>query len=185
VTGGGNANSIAIGGQFPSRLDDFNPEEIESIEVLKGPAAAGLYGTQAANGVIQITTKRGRAGKTRWNAYAERGRTEDVSDFPPNYGAYYTEDGETEFGCDLASQQSGFCTQDSVVTFNPLLDRRTTPFRDGARTQLGLNLSGGNERLSYFFSGEDDREAGVYRTNSVTARVSAPTCARRSRARPT
>ena len=167
VTGGGNANSIGIGGQFPSRLDDFNPEEIESIEVLKGPAAAGLYGTQAANGVIQITTKRGRAGTTRWNVYGERGRAEDVSNFPPNYGAYYTDDGETEFGCDLASQQDGFCTQDSVVTFNPLLDSRTTPFRNGARTQLGLNVSGGNERINYFLSGEDDREAGVYRTNAA------------------
>lgn len=167
VTGGGNASSIGIGGQAPSRLDDFNPEEIESIEVLKGPAAAGLYGTQAANGVIQITTKRGRAGQTRWNGYFEQGASEDVSKFPPNYGAYYTDDGESEFGCDLASEQAGFCAQDSVVTFNPLKNPETTPFRTGSRTQVGLNVSGGNERVNYFISGEDDREAGVYRTNAV------------------
>jgi len=167
VTGGGNSLTTSVGGQAPSRLDDFNPEEIESIEVLKGPAAAGLYGTQAANGVIQITTKRGRAGRTRWNVYAEQGAAEDVSDFPPNYGAYYTEDGEVEFGCDLSSVAAGFCTQDSVVSFNPLLNSRTTPFRTGSRTQLGLNVSGGNERINYFLSGEQDQENGVYRTNTV------------------
>jgi TonB-dependent SusC/RagA subfamily outer membrane receptor len=47
------------GGFAPSFFDDINPEEIESIEVIKGPSAATLYGTQAANGVIRVTTKRG------------------------------------------------------------------------------------------------------------------------------
>ena len=45
----------------PSRINDINPEEIESIEVLKGPSAATIYGTEASNGVIQIITKRGKA----------------------------------------------------------------------------------------------------------------------------
>ncbi len=59
--------SIGTGGQAPSRLNDINPEDIESIEIIKGPSAATLYGTAAANGVIRITTKRGAAGATRWN----------------------------------------------------------------------------------------------------------------------
>src|SRR5689334_22121097 len=46
------ANSIGVGGQVPSRLNDINQEEIENIEIIKGPAAASLYGTAAANGVI-------------------------------------------------------------------------------------------------------------------------------------
>ncbi|MGZ8457271.1 MAG: SusC/RagA family TonB-linked outer membrane protein [Gemmatirosa sp.] len=167
VQGGGNSSSIGVGGQAPSRLDDLNPEEIESIEVLKGPAASGLYGTQAANGVVQITTKRGRAGRTQWNTYAERGRTEEVSNFPANYGAYGQFDGEAGFDCDLTSVGAGICTQDSVVSFNPLKDPATTPFRTGGRTQLGFNAAGGNERVGFFLSGEQDREAGVYRTNSV------------------
>ena len=66
-------STIDIGGQNPSRLDDLNPEDIEDIEIIKGPAAAALYGTAAANGVVQITTKRGRAGKTKWTAYADGG----------------------------------------------------------------------------------------------------------------
>ena len=67
------ATSIGVGGQVPSRFNDINPEDIETIEVLKGPAAAAQYGTAAANGVIQITTKRGRTGKPRWNVFVEGG----------------------------------------------------------------------------------------------------------------
>lgn len=46
-----------------SRLNDLNPEDIESMDILKGAAAAALYGTRAANGVVLITTKKGRSGK--------------------------------------------------------------------------------------------------------------------------
>src|SRR5206468_1152484 len=57
------AQSLAFAGnqQVPSRFNDINPDEIESIEVLKGPSASTLYGTEAANGVILITTKSGAA----------------------------------------------------------------------------------------------------------------------------
>jgi len=52
-----------------SRINDFNPDDIESVEIIKGPAAATLYGTEAANGVIQIITKKGRRGeKVKWGA---------------------------------------------------------------------------------------------------------------------
>lgn len=55
----------------PSRLDDIPPESIERVEILKGAAAATLYGTEASNGVIQIFTKRGRAGAPRFTAQAD------------------------------------------------------------------------------------------------------------------
>lgn len=56
-----------------SRLNDFNPDEIESIEILKGPAAATLYGTEASNGVINIITKKGSATGTRYTFTAREG----------------------------------------------------------------------------------------------------------------
>ena len=62
-----------IGGQSTSRINDLNPDDIENIEIVKGPSAATLYGIQAANGVVLITTKRGVAGKPRWNAFVEQG----------------------------------------------------------------------------------------------------------------
>src|SRR5687767_5725127 len=72
------------GGGNPSRLDDIDPTAIEKIEVLKGAAAATLYGTEASNGVILITTKKGQVGAPRWLFEAEQamktypeGRIED------------------------------------------------------------------------------------------------------------
>ncbi|WP_220392796.1 SusC/RagA family TonB-linked outer membrane protein [Chitinophaga lutea] len=53
----------SAGKDVGNMIQDLNPDDIESINVLKGPAAAALYGTRAANGVIVITTKKGRAGK--------------------------------------------------------------------------------------------------------------------------
>ena len=58
------------GGANVSRLNDINPADIETIEIIKGPAAATLYGTEASNGVIQIITKRGRAGSRSLNSRA-------------------------------------------------------------------------------------------------------------------
>ncbi len=63
--------SVGTGGQQPSRVNDLNPEEIASIEIVKGPSASTLYGTQAANGVVRISTKRGLPGRTRWLVYSE------------------------------------------------------------------------------------------------------------------
>src|SRR4029077_16014746 len=60
-----------------SRFDDINPDEIETIDILKGPAAATLYGTEAANGVINITTKKGKSGNTRWTFFGENSVSQD------------------------------------------------------------------------------------------------------------
>ncbi len=57
----------------PSPLDQIDPNSIEKIEVLKGPSASAMYGSDAANGVIVITTKRGQAGPPRWNVNADYG----------------------------------------------------------------------------------------------------------------
>lgn len=63
----------AFGSGVISRLNDFNPEEIESVEILKGPAAATLYGTEAARGVINIITKKGSATGTRYSFTLKQG----------------------------------------------------------------------------------------------------------------
>src|SRR3954469_25473083 len=69
------------GVDFTNRAADINPEDIESITVLKGPEAAGLYGIDAANGAIIITTKRGRAG-ARGIEYSNNARFETVRGYP-------------------------------------------------------------------------------------------------------
>jgi TonB-dependent starch-binding outer membrane protein SusC len=74
IAGGSNSITQAAGNAVSSnqdnvtnRLADMNPAEIEDVQVLKGAAAASLYGSRATNGVILITTKRGKAGSPRWS----------------------------------------------------------------------------------------------------------------------
>lgn len=78
---------FGTGGQDYSRLNDINFEDVENVEVLKGPAASAIYGSGAANGVVLITTRKGRAGRPRWGAYAETGPQKDVNSYPLNYAA--------------------------------------------------------------------------------------------------
>src|SRR5207237_4593174 len=110
-------------------------EDVETYEVLKGPAAAAQYGTAAANGVIQITTKRGRSGKPRWNTFVEGGRIKDVTDYPANWAQVANERNAngSRIICTLDSQTRGLCTPhpDSLVSFNPL--RSYSPFISGHR----------------------------------------------------
>ncbi len=156
--------SISVGGQQPSRINDINPEEIESIEVIKGPSAATLYGTEAANGVILITTKRGRAGEPRWNFYVEGGLLDDPTDYPSNFG--------DANGCPLVFVTLNLCTQGEIQSFDVLDDKDASPIGVGNRQQIGLNVSGGTDRLSYFLSGEFERELGTLRLPDTTeARV--------------
>lgn len=162
------ANSISIGtgGQDISRLDDINPEDIESIEIVKGPSAATLYGTDAANGVILITTKRGRAGEVRWNVWAENGRVTDENDYPLNYaGLDASQPGtDREEDCRITHVLAGDCTQTGVSTYTPLQDPELTPLGTGNRRQLGASVSGGGSGVTYFISGEFEREAGALQT---------------------
>jgi TonB-dependent starch-binding outer membrane protein SusC len=165
-------SSISVGGQNPSRLDDLNPDEIENIEIIKGPAAAALYGTAAANGVIQITTKHGKAGPARWSAYVDGGSVRDITDYPANFAQVgRTTSNRRTTGCSLDAQGRGLCTPnpDSLVSFNPL-KFQGGPFVDGWREQYGLNVNGGSDLLQYFVGGEFEREQGVYVNNSVLRR---------------
>jgi TonB-dependent SusC/RagA subfamily outer membrane receptor len=154
----------ASGGQAPSRLNDLNPEDWESVEVVKGPSAAALYGTDAANGVIQIRTKQGRPGPTKWTAFTEGGTINDETNWPANYFAH-----DTSRACFPSFIAFGACpsTPDQVVvdSFNPLKQR--SPFRQGIRQHYGLNASGGNEITTFYVSGDFQREKGIFKSNDL------------------
>ncbi len=162
-------------GQTTGRFNDLNPEEIESIEVVKGPSAATLYGTDAANGVIVVKTKRGRPGHAATTIYAETGILQEVGRFPDNYFSWGTNTATgTVQHCVLVQQAAGVCTADSVTTFNPLTNPETRPFGDGKRNQVGVQASGGVDRFTYFVSGEYEAEEGVLRMPDIDqARISA------------
>ncbi|HEX8243467.1 MAG TPA: TonB-dependent receptor plug domain-containing protein, partial [Longimicrobium sp.] len=157
-----NSTAIGVGGSTPSRVNDLNPNEIESIEVVKGPSASTLYGTDAANGVIVIRTKRGRVGRPQWSVYTEQGIIRDQNDYPTAYRAWRS--GSTSANgtqCFLVDLAAGRCTQDSITSFNLFENSRTTPLGTGRRNLYGLQVSGGSEVLRYFVSSELEGETGI------------------------
>jgi TonB-linked SusC/RagA family outer membrane protein len=156
--------ALFTGGFQPSRLDDFNPEDIESIEILKGPSAAALYGTAAASGVIQITTKRGRAGDAEWRFWGEASAVDRNISMPTNFFALDA----AGVRCDLLRQSAGTCVPDELATGNPLEDDDVTPFRSGHGRKYGASVSGGTESTTYYVSGEWEEEVGVQQENELT-----------------
>jgi TonB-linked SusC/RagA family outer membrane protein len=141
-------------GSVINRLNDFNPEEIESLEIIKGPAAAALYGTEASAGVIQIITKRGRAGgRTQVNAVIRQGANWFMNAegrWPTLYGRDATS-GQV-VGVNLAQNET---------------DRGTPMFRTGRLQGYGINVSGGVDRLRYFVGVDLDDDDGIEPTNSL------------------
>jgi TonB-linked SusC/RagA family outer membrane protein len=143
------------------RLGDLNMYEIESMDVVKGPAAATLYGTDAANGVIVIRTKRGEVGKTRWNLFAEQGtlRLDTRNIYTPSYAWGHTPTGQVR-QCHLIAVATGLCVQDSISTYSPLKDKDNTAIAPGNRAQFGGQVSGGIGTFRYHASGAFESELG-------------------------
>jgi TonB-linked SusC/RagA family outer membrane protein len=151
-------------GQTSGRFDDLNPDEIESIDIVKGPSAATLYGTDAANGVLIVRTKRGRPGRPAWRVTAEGGLVGEPARFPDNYFSWgHATAGGTAQQCLLAQRALGQCVIDSLTTWNPLMNRETTPLGTGQRGELGAQVSGGVAQFRYFFGGEFENETGFLR----------------------
>jgi TonB-dependent starch-binding outer membrane protein SusC len=171
ATGGGTAG-LAQSTQVTSALNHLNPNDIESIEVLKGPAASTLYGAEAANGVIQIITKKGTRGqqRMRWNFRGERGQNDWRLIPEVNYttcdSLKQTRDAALWPGCANVARNA-------VITDNPLT-RDPDAIREGDLSRLSLNLRGGGDRYSFYLAGDRDTEQGVF-YNSDNNRTSART----------
>ncbi len=160
-------NGLGVGGSGPSRLDDINPAEIENIEIVKGPSAATLYGTEAANGVIVITTKRGKAGKTKYNLSVENGTITDPMNYPEMYALWGKTGTSTVSNiCLLTAISSGACKADSLSHGNVLNIKGLSPIDQGNRQQYNFQASGGTDKVQFFVSGQTEAETGTYKMPS-------------------
>lgn len=162
MSSGNGSQAIGVGGTTLSRVNDINPQDIENMEIVKGPSAATLYGTDAANGVIVITTKRGRAGKTRYNTFVENGIIKDRNTYPTAYTLFGHTPAGTVRQCFLNEVGNGVCAADSLLSYNLWADPDVSPLGTGQRQQYGLSASGGQETVSFFVSGDYEKELGVY-----------------------
>jgi len=153
-----------------SPLNDLNVNDIETVEIVKGPSATTLYGPDAANGVIVITTKRGSSGDTRWNVYVHPSLHSSVPDDRFTGLTYYqafghdSATGETvPYNCTLIRQyQYHQCIQDSIRLAPTQATSGAVRVLSSNRPQgqVGLNVSGGVNALRYFLSGDYDTEDG-------------------------
>lgn len=135
-----------------SRMNDFSPEEIESIEVLKGPAAATLYGTEAARGVINIITRKGASGSTKYSFTAKTGSNwfqNADGRIPTNYAT---------------NPLTGQLDSINFVKSEKAAGREL--FRTGANDAYDFNVSGGSSLYRFFASGEWANAQGITTTNA-------------------
>ena len=147
-------------GQTTSALDAVNPSDMESIEVIKGPSASTLYGAEAAAGVMQIITKSGRPGQTRWETRFEMGRSDwDPALRPLNYAI------ATEARLADSANWPGFVGRSlgDVLAVRVLDDQDA--LRSAASSKLYLSASGGADRYRFFVSAGRANEEGVMYNN--------------------
>lgn len=159
---------------LPSRFDDLDLDDIESVEILKGPSAAAMWGSDASNGVIVIKTKRGQAGPTRWTVRYDEGFTTAPTDLRvPVQGLGTAANGTAVRTCSLADQAAGYCVPiDSVAGgFNRYAHPRTTSMALGRTRDLGVSASGGSESVQYYFSGGYRYDLGTAKMPEVDQRL--------------
>jgi len=146
---------------YSSRGNDFNPEDIESMTVLKGAAAAALYGSDASNGAIIITTKKGQGGRGRIT-YSNDFRWDNSYGFPEMQtkyanGAY----GTTNY---YYTSRYGGLYPDGMK----LYDNLSAISQTGFKNNHNISVDGGNEKSSIRFAASYLNQSGVIKNTSFS-----------------
>ncbi|MEO8823145.1 MAG: SusC/RagA family TonB-linked outer membrane protein [Ginsengibacter sp.] len=142
---------------YSDRIMDINPEDIQTLSVLKGAAAAALYGSRAADGVVIITTKQGKEGRVTVNVNSKIS-TSWANKLP---------DAQTEFGPGSYSSNGVF----NDVTYNSwgpkipadstIYDNIGNFFQNGIVYDNNVNISGGTKNGSFYLSGSNFKQTGI------------------------
>jgi TonB-dependent starch-binding outer membrane protein SusC len=142
--------------QYVSPLSSIDAADIESIEVVRGAAATTLYGSEAAGGVIQIFTKRGRAGAPVWQAEVTTGFNN-----PGHIGASSDPSGLYLNDCTGDLQAFNHSTGEMIRFRDATCPASGSWLRNGPIQRYSASVRGGGQDLTYYFSGNYGREAGV------------------------
>ncbi len=157
------------GGAVASRLNDISPEDIESIEILKGPAAATIYGTEASNGVIQIVTKQGRSATPQWTVNLRQGTQwfqDPAGRIPTNYAS-------CSAAAVLPTSTVGLCHNQpvgTIISWNAVQAeeaRDNSIWKNGRLQTYSASLSGGLPSVRYHVSGNYDDDKGIEPNNEA------------------
>ena len=166
----GSYSQIGVGGQQTNALADLNPADIESIDVLKDAAAASIYGSRASNGVVIITTKRGKQQKTQISLNTYRGTQEVWKTIDPLTGPEYVallqEGVKARYGATIKPSQLGLRNLDADPSTYPTTNWFDEIFQSAPISQTDLNISGGTDRTKFFVSGSVFDQGGVVKGSS-------------------
>jgi TonB-linked SusC/RagA family outer membrane protein len=167
---GGGGGFSAQGSQIGGRLNDIPPEDIERIEIIKGPAASTIYGTEASSGVIQIITKKGAAGpRPQFSLQMQQGRSwfrDAEGRLPTNYAA-------CNAAAILPTSPTPGCHNQAVgtiVTWNALEQEKARGrpiFRSGGSSLTSGSISGARNDVRYYVSGAFERDKGIEPNNEL------------------
>lgn len=156
-----------------NRVMDINPEDIENMSVLKGPAAAALYGSRASAGVVIITTKKGKEGRVEVNLSAKY-ITSWVKDLPKTQNRYrrgFMKDNYDEAGNYVSTTFDDFAYNSwgSRVDANtPIYDNIGDFFQNSGAWDTNLSISGGSKNGNFFLSGSFYDQDGIIPTTGYT-----------------
>lgn len=173
VTNSTELGPIGTGGQTTSRFDDLDPDEIQEIQIIKGPSATALYGSEAAPGVIVITTKRGKPGEGRPGALTvstRQGFAENPADFPDTYQDLTRDFGVTDPTDPRLAQfriEQHPLTGHVFALDNPLEDPDSRPFHRGRFSTYDLSYRGATEGAAYYASVGYENHEGLVTDNSL------------------
>jgi|GEM_PF-2050420 len=160
------------GDEWTSPLDDLDPEDVERVEVLGGPAAAARYGTGATAGAIVITTRRRSGDGFHWAASSSVGTVEQRGAFPASFdqrGISASTGEHIDYcGPDLQAQHRCAALTDSLLSSNTFASH--SPLRTGTLSRFGVNGSASSDLGSVYIATDLTRETGTVRTNDVHRR---------------
>jgi TonB-linked SusC/RagA family outer membrane protein len=174
----------------PNRASDINPDDIASIDILKGAAAAAIYGARAGQGVVLITTKKGHSGPTRYSLSSSYSFDDVTNGIPlqTKYGLGGLNDaGVPERPeCNSLNPSAGLdCSAAVTTSFGPELPAGTPTydhwdelFDTGHTWDNNISISGGNDRTLFFVSGGRTNTSGTMvgpnnKYDKTTARINA------------
>jgi TonB-dependent starch-binding outer membrane protein SusC len=142
-----------IDGTFADNMSFLNPQDIESIEVLKDASSAAIYGSRAANGVVIITTKKGKSGAPKVTLTIRGG-----FETPSKKLSYLTGSQFVAYRNQLEqNDKTGFVLKDDGTN----TDWQEKSLKNGAVKDYGLSISGGGENSTYFISGNAYSQDGI------------------------
>jgi TonB-linked SusC/RagA family outer membrane protein len=175
IDAGGTAQAGQVnGGEIegtsqPNRLSDLNPDDIESVEILKGAAAGAIYGSRAANGVILITTKRGKAGETRYSLRSSYSNDQITRHYPLQTSWSQGQNNSRPASCLTNDVSGALASGDCFRSWGPALgsadavfDHAEEAFKTGHISDNVLSMSGGNDRTTFYLSGNINRNNGIF-----------------------